>query len=167
MLVLGEELLSVVGLLVVLTYNHQFCQVIPPSPSASPRGRSDAPALARPSPLSARSARGRRGDAAGSRSRARAVNHRLTRINFVLKAKATSSLPNSSRSTCCRYSSQHHQAATTALERFCARRFRDSFFGLLLSSSSSDLRTFWSFSDSTISMWQGLDMYGLVRPWAR
>ena len=52
-------------------------------------------------------------------------------------------------------------------ERFCARRFRESFFGLLLSSSSSDLRTFWSFSDSTISMWQGLDMYGLVRPWAR
>ena len=74
------------------------------------------------------------------------------------------------------YSNEHqdtdltvHQpahAAVMALERFCAKRFRDSFFGLLFSSSSS-LRTFWSFSDSTSSMWHGLDMYGFVRPWAR
>ena len=147
-LVLREELLSVVGLLVVLTYNHQFCQVIPPSPSASPRGRG----LSRHSRLAVSGA---------------CCKSSANQNKFCTKSKRNKQPTQQQQIYLLPYSSQHHQAATTALERFCARRFRDSFFGLLLSSSSSDLRTFWSFSDSTISMWQGLDMYGLVRPWAR
>merc|ERR1719310_234454 len=57
-------------------------------------------------------------------------------------------------------------AAARACERCWARRFFESFFGFF-SASSSSLVTARSFSHSTSSMWHGLDMYGLVRPWAR
>ena len=54
-----------------------------------------------------------------------------------------------------------------SLERICASRFLDSFFGRLASSSSSPLPIAAAFSERIISIWHGDDMYGLVRPWAR